>query len=145
MKPDNRSETKGMKTLSVTEALIIENRNKIGIDLDLEHDPAKDLTILATYHNAKALFPDSEITIYRSASGRGYHFEIVSKEIEKLSPEEKVKIREILGDCPGRLRFSIMRGCDDVLFTMKLINGKFQSRREISKETLLGLYNERKL
>ena len=134
---------------SCTELLMEENKNKIGIDVDLDKLPKgydKNLALLMIYFNILNMFDDikTELHLHHSASGRGYHFEIYGEDIEKLLPEEKLRIREILEDCSGRLMFSEFRGGDDVLFTTKLVNGKFMHRREISKETFLGLHNERK-
>lgn len=136
-------------TKTCTELLVEETKNRIGLDLDLDNLPKgydKNLALISVYFNALHLFNDVTINvkIFHSSSGRGYHFEIYGKDIEKLLPEEKLRIREVLGDCAGRLMFSEFRGGDDVLFTTKLVNGRLMSRREISKNAFLGLHNERK-
>lgn len=115
-------------------------QKKLGLDLDLESEINKDLKILTTFFNALYLFRDCKdlkVRIYHSSSGLGYHFEFESEKFKELTDYEKWKIREILGDCEGRLRYAEMRGYDDVLFDFKLQDNKMKSRYEITFETLI--------
>jgi len=125
----------------MTRAMQSEMIDKIGIDLDLyELRGNKALKLLTTFFNARGLFPSSDIIIYKSSSELGYHLEIVGEEIKKLTPDEKIAIRDYLGDCQGRLRFSIMRGGDDILFESKSQGHVIKDRRLISSETILYPY-----
>lgn len=126
--------------MEVTQVLKKEMERKIGLDLDLDLEKDKDLKILTTFFNALYLFRDCKdlkVRVYHSSSGCGYHLEFESEKFKELTDIEKWKIREILGDCEGRLRYAEMRGYDDVLFDFKLHDNEMKSRYEITFETLI--------
>lgn len=102
---------------------LIENDCKTGIDLD----GVSELEFLKTYFNAKYMFPDKEIRVYQSSGGHGYHIEI-------FGVKSRLSTRRMLGDCEGRIRYSILRSSsicgydeisagdpvvDDVMFSCK--------------------------
>jgi len=117
---------------------LIDNSNKIGIDLD---SPSQ-LQLLKTYFNAKHMFPDKKIEIYRSANGEGYHIII-------HGVKSTLKVREMLGDCKDRMMYSEKRSgvietgdeiVDDVMFSTKMYHRgritKMRHRERISEWNL---------
>jgi hypothetical protein len=104
---------------------LINNTDKLGIDLD---EPS-ELRFLMSYFNAKYMFPDREIKVFRSSSGDGYHIEIIGV-------RSVLSVRRTLGDCHDRMMYSELRSknednqeefaygdpfVDDVLFAMKTL------------------------
>lgn len=120
----------------ITEQITRAKSHQVGIDLD----ECDDMQILTTYFNALHLADELEIN--KSSSERGYHF--ILRFNEPLSVEDRMNIRYYLGDCPGRLYFSEIRGGDDILFNMKTQGGNWVKRREIDSGTLINPYNSRK-
>ncbi len=121
---------------SIAQVIINAKEREVGIDLDR----CNDMSILTTYFNAKSL--SDSIRIYKSSSERGYHF--ILKFDDPLTVEQRLAIREYLGDCVGRLYFSRMRGGDDILFDLKTQGSEWRRRKEISEATLINPYNGRK-
>lgn len=111
--------------------------NKTGIDLD----DADDLKLLMAYFNAKYIFPDHEIRIFRSSGGNGYHIEIINL-------PSRLSVRRLLGDCKGRMECSELRNrtnlngedfaisdppVDDILFSFKSYKNRYTGKRVFNK------------
>ena len=112
-------------TIGKVADFLINNTDKLGIDLD---EPS-ELKFLMSYFNARYMFPDNEIKVFRSSSGTGYHIEI-------LGVRSVLSIRRTLGDCHDRMMYSELRSknkdnqeefvtgdpfVDDVLFAIKTL------------------------
>lgn len=104
---------------------LINDTDKLGIDLD---EPS-ELRFLMSYFNARYMFPNNEIKVFRSSSGTGYHIEV-------LGVKSVLSIRRTLGDCHDRMMYSELRSknksnqeefaygdpfVDDVLFAIKTL------------------------
>ncbi len=131
---------------------LVKNSNKLGIDLD---SPTR-LQLLRSYFNAKYMFPDKEIKVFRSSGGDGYHIEI-------WGVKSTLSIRRTLGDCIDRMMYSEIRSMtkdnkeefvfdnpyvDDVMFAIKTrkvkryktgeVIVKRQMRIEIDQRSLIA-------
>jgi len=101
-------------------------RNHLGVDID--GDNAR-LKALMTFFNARQLYPDKEIKVYRT--GRGYHVKV-------LGITSNIKVRRILGDDAMRIEFSeermkaFNRPYDDVLFQVKRYGRRVSREEEIN-------------
>jgi len=109
-------------------------QNRIGIDLD----SLNQFVLLKTYFNVKYMFPNREIEIAYSPSGRGYHIRILFP--KGVKNELNLKAREILGDDPCRIDISYRKWrlgerYIDVLFNWK--NGKWEEY--FDEKSLLAL------
>lgn len=116
---------------------LIETSNRIGVDID----NTNYFNMLKTYYNAKYMFPDKEVRVYRSSSGNGFHIEVIGV------PSTLVP-RLTLGDCRNRVGYSVQRSLtsetaeefavgnprlDDILFTTKTLyvhGRKYRRSRE---------------
>jgi len=100
---------------------------KIGVDIDTCFWDA-----LRAYLNAKHLFPDADVRLYRTR--KGYHVVIRGVNVDAWTALE---IRRYLGDDPERLYISEVRAKihgkppKDILFVRKFYGGKWHERREI--------------
>lgn len=120
--------------MSVSDFMIL--NSELGIDLD---EPT-ELQFLITYFNTKHLFRNSNIEVYKSSGGSGYHISIKNT-LSKLS------IRRTLGDCKDRMFYSELRSktnqnkdefvfgdptVDDVLFSIKTkkVNHKYTRSKQ---------------
>lgn len=123
-------------------SFLINNSNRLGIDLD----DASEFEFLKSLYNARYMFPNAEIKVYRSSGGHGYHIEVIGV-------KSTLTARRTLGDCVGRMEFSEKRSItadtaeefvignpvvDDILFAVKtrkyrLRNGREVIRRQVRK------------
>uniref|UniRef100_A0A6M3IEB5 DNA primase n=1 Tax=viral metagenome TaxID=1070528 RepID=A0A6M3IEB5_9ZZZZ len=73
------------------------------------------------------------VGLYSSASGRGLH--ILATLNKPITVTEQLRIRQELGDCKDRVKFSkkdLKKGFNpDVLFTHKKVNGKWKKEQLI--------------
>ncbi len=130
---------------------LIDNSNKLGIDLD----SVSRLRLLISYFNARYMFPDKKIRVFRSSGGNGYHIEV-------FGVKSTLRVRRTLGDCQDRMMYSEFRSknkdnqeefvigdpvVDDVLFTvktMKYVNRrgenvvKRQMRKQIDERSIIA-------
>ena len=122
---------------------LIENDCKTGIDLD----DVSELEFLKTYFNAKYMFPDKEIRVYQSSGGKGYHIEIIGV-------KSRLSTRRILGDCEGRIKYSILRSSsvhgydaisvgdpvmDDVMFSCKTKIIDYHNLRRVYRQQRVAI------
>lgn len=127
--------TKNMNKSNSVRSFLINNSNRLGIDLD----DASEFKFLKTYYNAINMFPEADIQVYKSSGGQGYHIEIIGV-------KSTLTARRILGDCAGRMEFSEKRSktkenadefvignpaVDDILFAVKTRKFRLRSGREV--------------
>jgi len=126
------------REIGLVAQFLIQHSNKVGVDLD---SPSQ-FQLLKTYFNTRYMFPDKEIEIYRSANGEGYHIIV-------YGVKSTLKVREMLGDCSDRMRYSEKRSgiietgdevVDDVMFDTKMYHRcritKMRHRERISEWNL---------
>lgn len=99
----------------------------LGIDLDSNNR----YQLYKAYYNARYMFPDKKIEVYRSASGRGFHIKIMDF---TGSFEEDLMFRRMFGDCVGRLICSELSK-RDFLARWKKKSGKWVERELFSIES----------
>lgn len=121
---------------------LISNGNKLGVDLD----DVTEFQLLKAFFNAKYLFPDKVVRVFRSSNGKGYHVIV-------YGVKSTLKVREMLCDCEQRREYSEFRSglrgmvtgdevVDDVMFGYKFIHTKSgelieRKRDEISEWNLM--------
>ena len=98
----------------------------IGVDIDGPFWKA-----LAAYFNAKYLFPNSKVKLYRTR--KGWHVEIDAE----VPADKAITVRMALGDDPERIYVSELRAKihriapDDILYEKKWYGGRWWERQEV--------------
>lgn len=112
-----------------------ERRMRISVDIDNE-DGIGNLRPLNIFFTLKGMFPNSKVTMLKTR--HGFHIKAVGEEIADIPPENRIDIRESLGDDPLRIEYDRLKlklGCPflvDVLFTMKRdFDGKLNIVQEV--------------
>jgi len=90
--------------------------------LSVDIDGLRFRHLFLAYYKLKRDFPDAEIRVCFSPSGKGFHLKATIP--KKLSPLEVLKIKAILGDDPYRIRYELKKmyaGCKivEICFTQK--------------------------